>query len=124
LHHYGALEASQEYSSRVLGGLRTRLTDGLSSNVEAVAMAGSFGRLEGSTSSDADYILVVKNASDPAIEQDKNFIQESIKALGALPPNKSGVFSAPRTEAELVQKLGRPEEPTDVLGKRMLLLLE
>jgi len=105
--------------------LRTQLAEKLSSNVVTVAIAGSFGRLEGSATSDADYILIVKDTKLAKVRPDKDLINAVIKRYdGVSPPNKRGVFSHARTVQQLLESAGRANESYDLLGKRMLLLLE
>src|SRR3546814_16666770 len=67
---------------------RSELATSLSTNVLTIAMAGSFGRLEGSALSDADYILVVKNRSARATKKDRDLLRQTIRDLGAHLPNK------------------------------------
>ena len=59
-----------------------------------------------------------------ALEKDKEILQEAIRRYDVSPPNKSGVFSQPRSRAELLEPIGHADEKSDELGKRMLLLLE
>jgi hypothetical protein len=96
----------------------------MSSNVETIAIAGSFGRLEGSRESDADYIMVVTDPNHPSIATDQETLQKAIQEYGVSPPNKSGVFSQPRSRSQLIDSIGNADETSDELGKRMLLLLE
>jgi hypothetical protein len=119
-----ALKRNWDFSKRVLEGLRVALRDRLSGNVECVALAGSFGRLEGSTASDADFILVVKDTQAASLADDQAAIRDAIAKEGASPPNKSGVFASPRTKQELVDTVGSADEDVDLLSKRLLLLLE
>jgi hypothetical protein len=123
-HRYGALRTNWEASKRFLANLREALSSALTTNVETVAVAGSFGRLEGSQASDGDYILIVRDTSAPSLASDTEKIHAAIRKLGVSPPNKSGVFSAPRTQGELVKDIGGLAEEPDELAKRMLLLLE
>lgn len=122
---YTSLETNWAYSNKFLHYLRDKLSGRLSDNVVTIALAGSFGRLEGSTSSDADYILVVKDTSDQqTVAKDQDVIRAAIRDYGVSPPNKSGVFSAARTINDLSEHMGQATEAIDQLGKRMLLLLE
>ncbi len=122
---YTSLEKNWAYSNNFLHYLRDKLAGKLSDNVVTIALAGSFGRLEGSSSSDADYILVVKDSSDQTIvDKDQAVIRAAIEAYEVSPPNKSGMFSEPRTIKDLSENMGQAEEAVDQLGKRMLLLLE
>ena len=112
------------FSEQFIKHLKSSLAGTLSNNVKTIAIAGSFGRLEGSASSDADYILVVQDGSEKAVENDRKMINDAIAAYKVSPPNKSGVFAAARTADELLAAVGEANERVDQLGKRMLLLLE
>jgi hypothetical protein len=121
---YPALKKNWSFSVDFLDYLSTKCSTGLSSNVETIALAGSFGRLEGSPESDADYIMVVKDPEHASIPTDKELLQKAIEGYGVPPPNKSGVFSQPRSQSQLIDPIGEADEKVDELGKRMLLLLE
>ena len=121
---YPALKQNWIFSVEFLNYLSAHCADRLSKNVETIAIAGSFGRLEGSRESDADYIMVVTDPEDSSISHDKEVLQEAIKEYGVSPPNKSGVFSQPRSRLQLIEPIGKADERVDELGKRMLLLLE
>jgi hypothetical protein len=119
-----ALEKNWAYSNEFLTHLRKGLSGKLSKNVRTVAIAGSFGRLEGSAASDADYILVVKDSKHKTVQDDQNVIRLAIDEYNVSRPNKSGVFADARTANELLDSVGDARESYDQLGKRMLLLLE
>lgn len=121
---YSALQKNWQFSVAFLQDVSERCATSLSPNVETVAIAGSFGRLEGSLESDADYIMVVKDPEDDSISADKEVLQNVIASHGVSPPNKSGVFSQPRSSQQLIEPIGKADERVDELGKRMLLLLE
>lgn len=124
LQRYATLAENRSFSFKFLADLEAALAGRLSGNVLTVAIAGSFGRLEGSLRSDADYVLVVSDGKDAAVEADRQELQSAISKLGVDPPNKSGVFATARTPAELIETVGDPREHVDQLGKRLLLLLE
>ena len=121
---YSALKQNWEFSCEFLNYLSKECKQGLSRNVETVAVAGSFGRLEGSRESDADYIMIVKDPNVQSVQEDRDTLQNAIQKYGVSPPNKSGVFSQPRSKTQLLDPIGKTEERVDELGKRMLLLLE
>ena len=121
---YPALRQNWDYSVKLLNHLSAKCVDSLSENVETIAVAGSFGRLEGSHESDADYIMIVTDPGHSSIPKDNDVLQKAIKEYGVLPPNKSGVFSQPRSRSQLIDPIGKADEEVDELGKRMLLLLE
>jgi hypothetical protein len=68
--------------------------------------------------------MVVTDPHDASVAKDKKLLEEAIRRHRVSPPNKSGVFSAPRTRRELIDPIGTVDEHSDKLGKRMLLLLE
>lgn len=121
---YSALKKNWSFSVEFLKYLSAKCASGLSDNVETIAVAGSFGRLEGSRESDADYIMVVNDPQHASISADKELLQKAIRDYGVSPPNKSGVFSQPRSRSQLIEPIGEADEKVDELGKRMLLLLE
>jgi hypothetical protein len=51
-------------------------------------------------------------------------MRKAIEDYGVSPPNKSGVFSQPRSKAQLIESIGKADETSDEFGKRLLLLLE
>ena len=105
LDRYATLKQNWQYSVDRLTELRESLRGKLSENVETVAVAGSFGRFEGSTVSDADFILIVSDKDDPSVESDRDVIIKAISDLDVSPPNKSGVFAQPRTVEELEETM-------------------
>lgn len=119
---YYSLATCWDYSRTVIQDLTQELASQLSSNVLTVALAGSFGRMEGSTSSDVDYIMVVQDTNDTDADRDK--IHTAIAKFNLTPPNKAGIFSQPRTLDHLIAGMGGKDESLDMLGKRMLMLLE
>lgn len=121
---YPALKQNWAFSEKFLKYLSTQCVSSLSANVETIAVAGSFGRLEASRESDVDYIMVVSDPQHSSISRDKETLQEAIKSYGVSPPNKSGVFFQPRSRSQLIEPIGKADEKLDELGKRMLLLLE
>jgi hypothetical protein len=121
---YAALRENWDFSLKFLDFMSETCKGHLSKNIETVAIAGSFGRLEGSSESDADYIMVVRDPKAPTIAKDKGVIRDAIEAFGVTPPNKSGVFTKPRSASQLITPIGTADEDVDLLGKRMLLLLE
>ena len=67
---YPALKQNWTFSVEFLKHVSSKCAGNLSDNVETIAMAGSFGRLEGSRESDADYIMVVKNPEHDLVPRD------------------------------------------------------
>lgn len=121
---YPALKQNWTFSVEFLRYLSTRCKGAFSDNVDTVALAGSFGRLEGSRESDADYIMVVKDPKLESTARDQEVLRRAIEEYKISPPNKSGVFAQPRSRRQLLDPIGKTDETVDELGKRMLLLLE
>ena len=68
--------------------------------------------------------MIVKDPAAPSVDDDKRALGGAIAKFAVSPPNKSGVFSEPRSRAELIDTIGEEREKPDQLAKRMLLLLE
>jgi predicted nucleotidyltransferase len=119
---YSALATAWDYTVARLEELRTRLTDQFSKDVVTVALAGSLGRLEASRKSDVDYIMIVTDESKGP--ENIGIMNRHLAELRFDPPNPKGVFAKARTVDELVSKFGDADEPLDLFGKRLLLLLE
>ncbi len=121
---YHTMVENWDFSRGVIQKLRDRLEGRLSDNVVTVALAGSFGRLEGSSFSDADYILIVNEDTEEVVSQDQQQVRTALEELNLELPNKAGVFAAARTMRNLTEGIGNADEAMDLLGKRMLMLLE
>lgn len=120
--HYHTLKANWHFSCDLLSKLETSLKNAFPGEVRSIAVAGSIGRLEGSEHSDLDYIMIVtdKTAGPPNISR----MNDILKELRLPHPNPKGIFSQARTITELIEGAGDANESLDLLGKRMLLLLE
>ncbi len=122
LTRYHAMARNWEFSRGVLQKLRDELKDAFDDSVVTVAMAGSIGRLEASDQSDADYIMIVRKKEDG--ERNIGIMNTYLRGLQLSTPNPKGVFATARTIDELISEAGTAGESLDILGKRMLLLLE
>jgi len=133
---YVALEEAERFSHDVLDAVRASLAQEIFPSVRTIAVAGSFGRLEASRASDADFIIVldddltVDSEARAAIEHSViTRLTQSFDDFGITSPNPEGVFALPRSLGELLPPeqeggFGTPDEDTDLMGKRLLLLLE
>lgn len=132
---YATLEANAAFSLGVLTAVRDGLAATQFENVRTIAIAGSFGRLEASRASDADFIVVLDETMTSE-EQSADLQERVVEAtalefekFGILRPNPEGVFARPRSMAELLPPVkgggfGTPNESNELMGKRLLLLLE
>jgi predicted nucleotidyltransferase len=91
-------------------------------SIETVAVAGSYARLEASTLSDFDVLVVLNNDTD----QDKahRTVLDFIESKGHPAPNPKGVFAKPLTVENLMSVAGGTHETYGDLSRRILLLLE
>jgi hypothetical protein len=90
-----------------------------------IAIAGSYGRLEASKLSDADFFILYDDTLTP--EQAKAFhVQASAvaKKLNIQESNPDGVFASASRLSTLIQNIGDRDDQTRYLGQRMLLLME
>jgi hypothetical protein len=119
---YLALAKNWSYSARAISQLR-EYCRAVSKNVVTIGLAGSFGRFEASSTSDADYIMIVRDKHPARTEADRALLTSAIQKLGAQSPNAKGVFYDPEVFGTLVN-IGATDEKNPVLAKRLLLLLE
>jgi predicted nucleotidyltransferase len=130
---YPTMHSNWAHSQEVLAELRTRFAgDKRFVGVQTIAIAGSFGRFEGSRSSDADCIVVLED--DVALRIDVardalSAITDHLEQMEIGAPNPTGSFAKPRRRAELLPDplkgdMGSDSEATDIISKRMLMLLE
>lgn len=130
------LRRNRDFSQSTLGSVREELDALALSGVLTVAVAGSFGRDEASEVSDADFIIVLDEDEtlDDAARRQRNTevygqISAPFVARGIAEPNPTGVFASARTLSELLPPsehggIGQAAEQSDIMGKRLLLLLE
>lgn len=131
-----AIDENREFSRRVLTSVTSALSGKQFHGVRTIAIAGSFGRHEASVTSDADFIVVLNDDTNPSNDE-RRAVEASVvdavaiefEKFGIARPNPQGVFAAPRTMGEILPALqeggfGKPDEPADLMGKRQLLLLE
>jgi len=129
VQRYAALTENWKYTRARVGEIRKTLAAArLPDAIFTVAAAGSYGRMEASARSDADFIVVLKQHVDPASPDGANAynaVWESLASLHLEPPKKKGVFADPTSAPELYgRSVGSADENLRVLGKRMLLMLE
>jgi hypothetical protein len=118
------------HSLEKVAELRGRLASDVPGGVRTIALAGSFGRFEASDQSDADAIIIVEDGADDTVgDEAVAVVTRHIAEMGILEPNPRGVFNTARKYSEILPpedlgRLGDAQEEMDVLGKRMLMLLE
>ena len=91
-------------------------------NIETIAVAGSYARLEASDSSDLDVLVVLKSHDNQQDIHDK--VLTFVESIGFSRPNPKGVFSQPITVDKLMSLAGDTHETYGDLSRRILLLLE
>jgi hypothetical protein len=130
------LAQNREFSQRQLTDIRAEAAHASLDGILTVAMAGSFGRDEASEVSDADFIIVLQD--DATLDEERRHalntnvyaaVAGMFTSRGIVEPNPNGVFAEARTLSELLPAdldggIGQPSEHSDVMGKRLLLLLE
>lgn len=134
VEHYQSVCANWRYSRQKLLELRERLASQQAAltDVMTIAAAGSFGRLEASAQSDADCIIVLKDGLPDQSASERaavDLVTSAIADMGISKPNPTGVFARARAFEELLPPqeaggMGSSDEHVDVLGKRILMLLE
>lgn len=137
LEKYTALTSNWSESKKLINQIRDCLNNSeIHPGVEAVATAGSLGRMEACpTLSDADLIIVVSDAIDLELEAGKNEAKKAYESVwqaiqaSSIPvsiPKLTGVFGEATNKKQLLdyRSVGRANERLEVFGKRLLLLLE
>jgi hypothetical protein len=130
---YPTMQANWSHSHEILAELRDRFRgDNRFDGVHTIAIAGSFGRFEGSRSSDADCIVVLEDGVRSRADVERaalSAIAHHLKQMDISAPNPDGSFVKPRLREELLPDarkgdMGSDSEATDIISKRMLMLLE
>lgn len=134
---YSQITENRAFSLEVLAHVQPKVAEAALDGVRCVAIAGSFGRLEASHVSDADLIIVLDDEVAEAGDEQRTVIETVVVDLlaaafeerGIERPNPEGVFAKPRTLAELLPPIeaggiGTHTEASDIMGKRLLLLME
>ncbi|HEX8102065.1 MAG TPA: nucleotidyltransferase domain-containing protein [Solirubrobacteraceae bacterium] len=129
---YHALRDNWRHSRDVMLELRKRFDREDLPGVETIAIAGSFARFEASPESDADCIIILEDATEDQQAAAAHVLETVARVLMDLDipePNPTGVFASPRRLSELLPpmhegRMGSETEETDVLSKRLLMLLE
>jgi hypothetical protein len=133
LSMYSTMRANWQHSHEVLAELRERFAgDDRFSGVQTIAIAGSFGRFEGSRASDADCIVVLRDDVSSRADAERaalSAITHHLAQMRIRAPNPEGSFAKPRLRRELLPDplagdMGSESEATDIISKRMLMLLE
>jgi hypothetical protein len=126
---YPALAAAHAWSCAALG----RLSDALAGlardfpEVATVAASGSLGRREAGPHSDADLIVVLRDAvPDGRAAELMERLWDTLAAVGLQRPKPAGIYATPVTVADLgsTATLGQVAEDVPTFGKRMQLLLD
>lgn len=120
---YPSLKANWEYSRDKLRKLSHKLTEAIKTEEVSIVVAGSYGRLEASSESDLDYIVLTNSLSDET-KQIQSTIIKLAAELNILLPNPTGVFSVIIPVNELIERTGRGDDDLASLAQRMLLLME
>lgn len=120
---FQTIRTNWEFSVATLERINERLNRSLEDEETSIAVAGSYGRLEASPSSDLDFIILSQHKLE-----DKRMILDCIKdtteELGIGLPNPEGVFSEVISVTDLVGKIGSRDDTLECVAQRMLLLME
>lgn len=124
------LRAAWNYSADRLAAMVDCLSDcQLPACVRCVAVGGSLARMEASSASDCDLIIIVDDQGDGDFESGRQAFNKIWAALESLElglPEPAGIFSGPVSIQSLLnpQTIGHVSEEQSVFGTRMQFLLE
>lgn len=119
---FRTIKTNWEFSVATLEKINERLNNSLDDEEISVAVAGSYGRLEASPTSDLNFIIL----SQHELEDKKvlDCIKDSVDEFNIGLPNPEGVFSEVISVTDLVGKIGSRDDTLEYVAQRMLLLME
>jgi hypothetical protein len=134
---YPALRTALDFSQRAVATLQLAFNDSLGVPEEEspfVAVAGSVGRLEASSASDLDYMIVYPAEPTEGADAFRKQVEEVLEATPLKladgsetrfgKSNPRGVFVGDINGKQLIDSIGMREEDYDRISRRLLLLLE
>lgn len=119
---YHSIAANWKFSAGVLKTIQAHLNSELDMANVMIAVAGSIGRMEASSQSDVDFIVIGDGTLD--IQKIHEISDKILKKCGLEPPKPDGVFSCGSSLSSLLEGVGSANENLGELARRMLLLLE
>lgn len=122
--NYPALKFNWIYSYKILEKLNEKLNNEINDDKNiSIVVAGSFGRLDASTESDLDYIILVERY-DIDVEKIKKIVEKIANELNIKLPSLTGVFSEIIPINDMIKKTGSTDDNLTSLAQRLLLLME
>lgn len=125
-----ALLAAWMFSKDRLRHISERLAEArLPAEIVTVGVAGSLARMEATTQSDCDLVVVLNSGVDPdspAADAAFQAVWQALAALGLESPETRGIYAGPVSIRTLLDPatIGRVSEDQRVFGSRILFLLE
>jgi predicted nucleotidyltransferase len=124
LKYYPSLKANWDYSYDKLVKLNNRITEEINYDHVSIAVAGSYGRLDASTESDLDYMILSDQEDKEVVKRIRDILKKICQELGIKDPNPAGVFADVIPIPEMIDKTGSKDDTISSLAHRMLLLME
>lgn len=121
------LRQARRRSQAILATARARLEEATLPSIETIAVAGSLGRLEASSSADFDCIVVARDTAAPAqLDAEIERVHDVLAACGLRRPKADGIYRDAIGPAALLdyRALGSLDETPATFGKRMQFLLD
>jgi len=125
LDKYRDIRDNRNFSEDKLTELRRHFKaapDEVKHGVVCVVACGSYARLEASSRSDLDILIVTRGADNAGKMRDH--VRRILRKLKLPLPNEKGVFASDCDEHELLAEVGGTKEKYETLSRRLLLLLE
>ena len=116
-----AISRARERTRDVIGKLRLAAD---SSAETSVVVFGSLARGELTSSSDADWILLIDGPSSPDHFRQTARIEASLERGGLEHPGSTGTFGSLSSSHELIHHIGGVQDTNPNLTRRILLLVE
>lgn len=125
LAHFQGIKKNWRFSVEILERLHQQLNEEMKNQNVSVVVAGSFGRLEASSESDLDFMIISETHLEP--NEEKQVIATIRKVASSFQlrlPNPEGVFSSSIILEQMLQNVGGRLDDLVSLAQRMLLLME
>ncbi len=125
IERYKTLRENWGFSAERLTKINKKLNSKLGEMDISIAVAGSYGRLEAAKKSDFDFIIISKKGiNDAQRDEIVQIIKDVTEEKDIKFPNPKGIFSKTFSLDNMVAALGGTDDTIDLLGQRMLLLME
>lgn len=116
------ISKAKTYSQDLIEKIRLRLSCEMNTSSLCIITVGSFARREASEQSDIDFFIITDGSVDGKKELEQ--FRKMIPEFGIRMPATSGAFNGISSLKDMVCNIGGPNDDTESLTRRLLILLE